>query len=95
MIELLRIGAVDAEGAPLRRRVCVRLERTRELIAVLASRQSERQAILDVISGRRVPEEGRSWVAGTPLMRQTSARIQATMADASPGAWLAERRSLP
>src|SRR5262245_19525200 len=94
MIGLLGTGAVDAGEAPLLRRVCLRLERTGELIAVLTSRRAEGRALLDVVSGHRVPDEGRSWVDGIPLMRQTAPRVQAIMADASPGAWLAERRSL-
>jgi iron complex transport system ATP-binding protein len=93
-IDLLGIGVAQPGGTPLLRRVCVRLERRGELVAVVARRRSERQAFLEVVSGRRIPDEGRVWVNGIPLMRQTAGRIRGVIADAGPDARLAAQRSL-
>ena len=95
VIDVLGIGVADGEGGPwLLRRVCARIERAGETIAVVASQRAQRDALLDAIAGQRIPDEGRIWVGGVPVMRSTVSRIRALVADASPTADLTDRRSL-
>ena len=95
VIDVLGIGVADREGGPwLLRRVCARIERPGETIAVVARQRAQREALLDAVAGQRIPDEGRIWVGGVPVMRPTASRIRALVADASPTAALTDRRSL-
>ena len=95
VVDVLGIGVADGtDGAWLLRRVCARMERPAEAIAVVAGERAQREAFLDAIAGRRIPDEGRGWVTGVPGMPPTASRVRALVADASPSAWLAESRSL-
>lgn len=74
MIELLGIGVAE-DAAWCLRRLSARFE-GRGLVAVLSARREERAAVLDVIAGRRIPTEGRAWIAGIPLGADTASRIR-------------------
>ena len=39
-----------------------------KLVAICSADRSERMALLDAIAGRAIPEEGRVWVSGVPLV---------------------------
>jgi len=93
MIELLGIGLADRDGRWLLRRVCARLE-VGDLTAIVSGRAVERDALIDVIAGRRIPVEGRAWINRLPLMRETAGRVRSLVAEAGPGVALAERRSV-
>jgi ABC-type cobalamin/Fe3+-siderophores transport system ATPase subunit len=61
---------------------------------VLARDPAERAALLDALTGRQVPEEGRVWVDRTPLLPTSRRRIGRLCADVDPRAAVAEGRSL-
>ena len=93
MIELLGIGMPSGEGQWLFRRLCARLERP-ELVAVVASIPDVRLALLDAVAGRRIPSEGRVWVNGQPLMKETRARYRSRVVEIDLHAELVGHRSL-
>jgi phosphonate transport system ATP-binding protein len=80
MIELLGIGVTDGGGGWLLHRVCARLFSGR-VIAVVSARPEERAALLDAITARLVPSEGRVWVGGVPVMSATARRVRALVAE--------------
>jgi phosphonate transport system ATP-binding protein len=93
MIELLGVGAPREDGGWLLHRVCARFRRGE--IAVVASRDpDERRTLLDAITGRLVPEEGRVWVNRLPVARDTVRRIRGLVADADLHGEIVARRSL-
>jgi ABC-type phosphate/phosphonate transport system ATPase subunit len=81
VIELLGIGAGNREGGWLLRRVCARF-RPGELAVVVSRDPAERLALLDAVSARLLPLEGRVWVSRVPVMRSTLGRIRALVAEA-------------
>jgi ABC-type phosphate/phosphonate transport system ATPase subunit len=91
MIELLGVGVEDESGWRLRR-VCARVP-SNVLVAVASARPEERHALLDAVTGRLVPGEGRVWVAGVPVMAETARRLRARVAEIDPGVALDEHRS--
>ena len=93
MIELLGVGVARKRGGWLLHRVCADLE-SPHLTVVVSSEPAERNALLDVVGARVIPEEGRAWVDGLPVMRETRQRLRARVADIDASAWHAERRSL-
>jgi phosphonate transport system ATP-binding protein len=93
VIELLGVGVPDRDGGWLLHRVCATLE-AGDLTVVLSARPEERGALLDTITGHRIPDEGRAWVGRVPLMRGSQGRIRALCAEVDPRAGLIERRSL-
>jgi ABC-type phosphate/phosphonate transport system ATPase subunit len=93
MIELLGAGVPRREGGWLLHRVCATLE-SGELTLVLSAAPDERGALLDAITGRRIPDEGRIWVSRVPLMRTSQTRIRALCGEIDVRAGLIERRSL-
>jgi phosphonate transport system ATP-binding protein len=94
MIDLLGIGMpASPPGQWLFRRLCVRVERP-ELIAVVAQDPDVRLALLDAVTGRRIPPEGRVWLRGHPLMKETLGRYRARVADVDLHAAFVERLSL-
>lgn len=80
MIELLGVGVPGGGGQWLLHRVCARVERGL-LTAVVARTPAQSAALLDAITGQVIPREGRVWVEGRPLMRETAGRIRALVAD--------------
>jgi ABC-type branched-subunit amino acid transport system ATPase component len=80
VIELLGIGLRSPRGEWLLRRVGVRLE-TPELTFVVSDDRHARVALLDVMAARQVAEEGRAWLGGRPVTRETASTIAARVAD--------------
>jgi ABC-type phosphate/phosphonate transport system ATPase subunit len=93
MIELLGVGVPRDGGGWRVRRVCAHI-RPGELTAVVSRDRHEGQAIFDAITGRRIPVEGRIWVNGVPLMRETASRVRGLVGEARIDARLSEGRSL-
>ena len=93
MIEFLGVGIPDERGGWLLHRVCARLERS-ELVALVTARAESGQAFLDAFAGRRIPVEGRVWVDGIPLMRETASRVRSLVSEAGPDARFTEYRSV-
>jgi ABC-type phosphate/phosphonate transport system ATPase subunit len=92
MIELLGVGAPRADGGWLLHRVCARFHRGQ--ITVVVSRDpAERRALLDAVTARIVPNEGRVWVNGVPVTRDTVGRIRDLVAEADLDVRPVERRS--
>ena len=93
MIELLGAGVPRRNGGWLLHRVCATLE-AGELTTVVSTDPDERRAVLDIIAGRYVPDEGRVWISRVPLMPTSTSRVRRLCGDVDPGATLVERRSL-
>ena len=93
VIELLGVGAQDARKAWLFRKVCARLQRG-TLSAIVAGSPVQTAALLDALIGRRIPDEGRVWVSGVPLMRETRRRIRALVGEATADAAFVPHRSV-
>jgi phosphonate transport system ATP-binding protein len=93
MIELLGIGMPDLRGQWLFRRLSARVE-TAELIAVVSSDPEVRLAVLDAIGARRIPSEGRVWVNGHPLTKETATQHRSRVVEVDLHAELFEHRSL-
>ena len=93
MIELLGVGVQDEQKAWRLRKVCARFHRG-TLSAVVAGSSAEGAALLDALSGRRIPEEGRVWVTRVPLMRETRGRIRALVGEATSTAVFVTHRSV-
>jgi ABC-type phosphate/phosphonate transport system ATPase subunit len=93
MIELFGIGVADDSAGWLLRRVSARIG-SGVLTLVVSRRPQERRAFLDAVSGRRVPQEGRVWVNGIPVARDTASRLRARVAEVELSVPLFERRSL-
>ena len=93
MIELLGVGVPRDEGGWLLHRVCARI--APQALTVIVSREPpERQALLDVISGRRLPDEGRVWVDGSAITRRTGGRLPGRLAWVDLAAPLVEQRTV-
>ena len=75
MIELLGVGAPRGDGGWMLHRVCATFARG-ELTQVVSHLPQERDALLDAVVARIVPEEGRVWVARVPVSRDTLRRIR-------------------
>lgn len=93
MIELLGVGVRGRNGDWLLRGACASLH-AGELTLIASESHEGRRALLDAVSGRRVPDEGRIWVNRVPLMPMTVSRIRALCAEVDGAAPLIERRSL-
>lgn len=93
MIELLGVGVPGRAGGWLLHRVCTTLE-TGELTIVVSSGGAERAALLDTMSGRCLPTEGRAWISRVPVMSGTLSRVRRLCGDVDPAAALVGRRSL-
>jgi phosphonate transport system ATP-binding protein len=93
VIELLGVGVPRTGGGWLLHRVCATLG-AGEVTLVLSEDPGERGAVLDAITGRRVPDEGRVWVSRAPLMPGSRSQIRRLCGDVDPGTALVERRSL-
>jgi ABC-type phosphate/phosphonate transport system ATPase subunit len=92
VIELLGVGVPRRGAGWLLHRVCATLE-AGELTAVVSAEADERLALLDTIAGRRVPDEGRVWIDGVPVMAESLGRVRRLCGDVDPHAGLVEHRS--
>ncbi len=93
MIELLGVGVPRNDGTWLLHRVCARWPRG-QIVLVVSESPAKRLALLDIVAGRLVPAEGRAWLSGVPLSRETMGRARARVGDVDLQLELAERRSL-
>lgn len=93
MVDLLGVGMTDGAAGWLLRRVCARI-RPGALTLVVSRQSSPRQALLDAVAGRRVPQEGRIWVNGLPVSRETIRRLRSQVKELEFSAPLIERRSV-
>ena len=93
MIELLGVGIQDEQKAWRLRKACARFH-LGTLSAVVAGSPADGAALLDALSGRRIPEEGRVWVTRVPLMRETRGRIRALVGEATSTAVFVTHRSV-
>ena len=91
MIELLGVGIPRDGGGWLVRGICASI-RPGELTAVVSRDRLEGQAIFDALTGRSIPVEGRIWVNGVPLMRETAGRVRSRVGEARLDARLTEGR---
>jgi ABC-type multidrug transport system ATPase subunit len=90
MIELLGVGLCRPGSGWMFRRVCARIEPA-TFTVVTGERGA---ALLDVITGRAIADEGRVWVDGVPVMRDSIDKVRRIIADVSPDEPLAEASSL-
>jgi phosphonate transport system ATP-binding protein len=93
MIELLGVGAPREDGGWMLHRVCATFGRG-EVTLVVSHLPEERDALLDAVVARIVPEEGRVWVARVPVSRDTVRRIRGMVAEVDLRARPVEHRSL-
>ncbi len=91
MIETLGISVPRRDGWLLHR-VCVRMPRGK-VVAICSADRSERIALLDAMAGRAIPEEGRVWVSGVPLVHGRESRVRELVAVADLSSPIWERRS--
>ena len=71
MIELLGVGAPREDGGWRLHRVCASFRRG-EVTLVVSHLPEERDALLDAVAARIVPEEGRVWVDRVPVSAATT-----------------------
>ena len=93
MIELLGAGVQDGRKTWLFRNACARFDRG-ALSAIVAGSPASSAALLDAVTGRRVPDEGRIWVTRLPLMRETRGRVRALVREATPAVFVTDRSVL-
>ena len=74
-------------------RVCAQFRRG-EVTLVVSRLPEERDALLDAVAARIVPEEGRVWVGRVPVSRDTVRRIRGLVAEVDVRARPVEHRSL-
>lgn len=93
VIELLGVGVHDGREQWLFRNACARFDRG-TLSVIVAGSPAPSAALLDAVTGRRIPDEGRIWVTRLPLMRETRGRVRALVREATPAAVFAANRSV-
>jgi phosphonate transport system ATP-binding protein len=93
MIELLGVGAPKADGGWRLHRVCATFGRG-EVTLVVSHLPEERDALLDAVVARLLPQEGRVWVAHVPVSRDTIRRIRGMVAEVALRSRPVEHRSL-
>jgi len=93
MIELLGVGAPREDGGWRLHRVCASFRRG-EVTLVVSHLPEERDALLDAVAARIVPEEGRVWVDRVPVSRDTARRIRGLVAEVDVHARAVAHRSL-
>src|SRR5439155_12025392 len=74
VIELFGVGAHTETGAWLFRRVTAGFERG-EVTFVMSSDRAARVGLLDVAAAASIATEGRAWITGAPVMRETRKAI--------------------
>src|SRR5262249_62189364 len=80
MIELLGVGAPREDGGWRLHRVCASFRRG-EVTLVVSHLPEERDALLDAVAARIVPEEGRGWGDHVPVSRDTARRIRGLVSE--------------
>jgi ABC-type phosphate/phosphonate transport system ATPase subunit len=80
MIELLGVGLPRHGDDWLFRGVSTRLQKG-ELTALVCPDRPSRLALLDAVTARRIPTEGRVWVGGLPVSQRTARRVQARIGE--------------
>src|SRR5262249_45823380 len=93
MIELLGIGSPRADGGWKLHRVAASFRRG-ETTLVISHLPEERDALLDAVAARLLPEEGRVWISHVPVSRDTIRRIRGMVVDVDIHARPVEQRSL-
>src|SRR5215470_17284757 len=93
MIELLGVGAPRQDGGWRLHRVCASFRRG-EVTLVVSQLPEERDALLDAVAARFVPDEGRVWVSHVPVSRDTIRRIRGMVVEADVHTRPVEHRSL-
>jgi phosphonate transport system ATP-binding protein len=93
MIELLGVGAPREDGGWRLHRVCASFRRG-EVTLIVSHLPEERDALLDAVAARIVPEEGRVWVDRVPVSRDTARRIRGLVAEVDVHARAVAHRSL-
>ncbi|HEY7542888.1 MAG TPA: hypothetical protein VIF11_22315 [Methylomirabilota bacterium] len=93
MIELLGVGAPREDGGWRLHRVCASFRRG-EVTLVVSRLPEERDALLDAVAARFVPDEGRVWISHVPVSRDTVRRIRGMVAEADVHTRPVEHRSL-
>jgi phosphonate transport system ATP-binding protein len=93
MIELLGIGFPRQGDEWLFRKVSARLERGQLTVLVSPDRDA-RLALLDAVTARRIPMEGRAWVGGIPVSSETARRVKARVGEVDLTGPLNDRGSL-
>jgi ABC-type cobalamin/Fe3+-siderophores transport system ATPase subunit len=93
VIELLGIGAPGARGEWLFRRVSARLE-PRELVFIVANPKAAGRELINAVVGRRLTTEGRVWVGGLPVTRETRREVLARVGEIDLGGPTDGRRSV-
>jgi len=93
MIELLGVGAPKPDGGWTLHRVCATFARG-EVTLIVSHLPEERDALLDAVVARLLPEEGRVWVAHVPVSRDTVRRIRGMVAEVDLHSRPVEHRSL-
>ena len=93
MIELLGVGAPRAGGGWRLHRVCASVRRG-EVTLVVSHLPEERDALLDAVGARIVPDEGRVWISHVPVSRDTVRRIRGMVVEADIHSRPVEHRSL-
>ncbi|PYN48415.1 MAG: hypothetical protein DME00_12330 [Candidatus Rokuibacteriota bacterium] len=93
MVELLGVGASREDSGWTLRRICASFRRG-EVTLVVSRMPEERDALLDAVAARLLPEEGRVWVAHIPVSRDTVRRIRSVVAEVDVHARPVEHRSL-
>jgi ABC-type phosphate/phosphonate transport system ATPase subunit len=72
----------------------VRPSGERQLTAVVSREAKARTALLDVISGRLVPTEGRAWIRGLLVARENAHLVRRRVGEVDLGGCLADEQSV-
>jgi ABC-type branched-subunit amino acid transport system ATPase component len=93
MIRLLGVGVPRDGGGWLLRRLSARV-RLGEVTIVVSADPACRAALVETISGRRIPLEGRVWVGGVPLMHESRRRVRSLVARVGVGTRVSASRTV-
>jgi phosphonate transport system ATP-binding protein len=93
VVDLLGIGVASRSGGWLFRRLSARLE-TGELTAVVSREPGPKAALLDAVSGRLVPTEGRVWIRGLPVAHETLGLVRRRVGEVGLRGRLVDQRSV-
>src|SRR5437660_12250720 len=93
MVELLGVGASREDGGWTLHRICASFRRG-EVTLVVSQSPEERDALLDAVAARLLPEAGRVWVAHIPVSRDTGGRLRAGAAEVAVSASQGAHRSV-
>jgi phosphonate transport system ATP-binding protein len=93
MVDLLGIGVPSRHGGWLLHRLSARLE-TGQLTAVVSREPRAKTALLDAVSGRLVPAEGRAWIRGLPVAHETLGLVRKRVAEVDLRRRLVDERSV-